>query len=467
MSKNVFTSAKITPETIRVADSDEFAIKLVLGEDYTSGASRIMFDFSCTLGTSLPTRQFNEASGYVEAYVSNPEVDYQVRCWDFEKKYFVDQEHPPSREAMRMVVIDLEPGMKAGDTVELHWGETLGGFGPGAKVSSVLPRPDYRPRVEVRYFDATDKGLPDHGRDYEGYTRPIPDHSVMLQYQLLPREPRRMRLLRRANGATLIPYDTFWNIPAINDVSEIAECSEAPVKNPHGVFDFQDKAVTVQPKGIEYRESVRMDDAFEGMNIYWGDIHSHSAYSIDCAQRSGMDMKPHDLMQFARHRAGLDYYAVTDHHIPSWEPIRHIGQPKWEDTVEAIERNHREGEFVVVPALEFTDNCGDICLYFREAPTYAQITKDKFVNVSDFYDEFGQGMMAIPHLHSFGDRPFGEWRKGIRDIQPVIEIYSDHGSYERKHVTENGRAWCKSFREDNCVEYFLKNGYKLGRSEER
>ncbi|MFH1497555.1 MAG: hypothetical protein ABII82_06985 [Verrucomicrobiota bacterium] len=413
VSGQIFKSAKISPEFIHVGDSDEFIIKLELGNGYTGGASRIMFDFSCTLGTSLPTRQFNEASGYVEAYVSNPHVEYQIRCWDFENKYFVDREHLPTREAMRMVVIDLEAGLQAGDIVELHWGETLGGFGPGTKVSTVVPRPDYQPRVEVRYFDAPDKGLPDHGRDYAGYTRPIPDHSLILNYTLLPREPRRMRLLRKSHSAILIPYDVFWNAPHIEDLSTLADCSVAPVKNKFGAFDFKDKNVTVAPKGIEYRESVSMDNAFEGMNIYWGDIHSHSAYSIDCAQRSGMDMTPHNLMEFARHRAGLDFYAVTDHHIPHMQPIRHIGREKWEDTMQAVEANHRDGEFVVLPALEFTDNCGDICIYFRKSPTYDQITKSKFLNVSDLYEDFGSEMMAIPHLHAIGSRPFGDWRKGI------------------------------------------------------
>lgn len=462
MDNEIFTSARLTPDSIRVGDSDEFVIKLELGKGYTGDASRIMFDFSCTLGTSMPTREVNEASGYVEAYVSNPHVGYQIRCWDFEKKYFVDREHPSSREAMRMVVLDLDAGLKAGDTIELHWGETTGGFGPGAKVSTVVPRPDYRPRVEVRYFNAPDKGLPDHGRDYIGYTRPVPDYSLILNYTLLPREPRRMRLLRKSDSAILIPYDVFWNVPPVNDISVLADCSETPVKNKFGAFDFKDKNVTVSPKGIAYSESVNMDNAFEGMNLYWGDIHSHSAYSIDCAQRSGMDMKPDDLMAFARYRAGLDFYALTDHHIPHMPPIRHLGKEKWEDIVGAVERHHCDGDFVVLPAFEFTDHCGDICLYFREAPSYEQITKESFKNVSDYYADFGMGMMAIPHLHAPGSREFGKWREGIQEISPVIEVYSDHGSFEREYIVENGRAWCKPFRADNTVEYFLQHGYKFG-----
>jgi hypothetical protein len=462
MRSNIFKSATITPDEIRAGDSDEFIIKLKIAEGYTSEKSRIIFDFSCTLGTSCPTTQFNEASGYTELYVSNPEVEYNIRCWDLDHKYFVDKDHPPSRAAMRMVVVDISAGIKAGDIIELHWGETTGGFGPGAKVSSVVPRPDYKARIDVRYFDSQEKGIPDHGRDYVGYTRPIPDDLLRLEYKILPREPRRLRLLRKSDSAILIPYDVFWNVPLINDISDIVNCGEINSKNKYGAFDFKNKNVSVAAKKIPVSESATMDDVFDGMNIFWGDIHTHSAWSIDCAQRSGMDMMPHDLMEFAKYRAGLDFFAVTDHHEPYAEPMRHIGKDKWQNTLEAINKNHKDGDFVVFPGIEFRNHYGDVCLFFKDSPSYDKITRESFKNVSDFYAEFGKNMMAISHLHGPGSRPKGTWREGIDKISPVLEIYSDHGSYERKDVLEGGRAWCKSFREDRCAESFLKKGYKYG-----
>ncbi len=458
----VFTSATITPDAIRAGDSDEFIIKLEIAEEYTAEKSRIVFDFSCTLGTSCPTRELNEASGYVEAYISNANVKYEIRCWDLDHKYFVDREHPASREAMRMVVLDLSGGLQAGDIIELHWGETLGGFGPGAKVSSVVPRSDYKAKIDVRYFDSHDKGMPDHGRDYIGYSRPIPDDLLRLEYKILPREPRRLRLLRKNDSAILIPYDVFWNVPLVDDISDIADCNEMPEKNKYNAFDFKNKNVSVVPKEISMSESSTMDNVYDGMNIYWGDLHTHSAYSIDCAQRSGMDMTPNDLMEFARYRAGLDFFAVTDHHIPYMEQINCLGKEKWEATLVDIGENHENGKFVVFPGIEFTDDFGDICLVFKSMPEYEQITRSHFRNVSDFYAEFGKKMMAIPHLHVPGISPEGTWRKGIDEISPVLEVYSDHGSYERKEVFENGRAWCKNFRKDRCADYFLKQGYKYG-----
>lgn len=459
MSENIIVKPSITPDVVRAGDSDEFSVKFEVGPDYVDGPSRIVYDFSATLGTSCPTRHINECSGYVEAYVDNPDVEYSVRCWDLDKKYFPDRENPPSREAMRMVVLDLSAGLKAGDEIELRWGETLMGFGPGAKVSSVVPRPGYKARVDIRYFDSPDKGIPDHGRDYIGYQRPIPDAVERLEYAIVPREPRRLRLLRRRDDALLIPYDVFWNVPDVA-AEDVAEVSAPTRKNSHGAFEIGDKNVTVKAKSSPMTESAPMDDVFEGMSLFWGDLHTHSAYSKDCLQRSGMDMTPAMLMDFARHRCGLDFFAVTDHHNCWLEPSTHVGRGSWEATLADVEAKHRDDEFVVFPGIEFTDYYGDICLVFKKPFGYDAITQSEYENVSDFRKALGKEFLAIPHLHGPGQKPIGTWREGIDDVSPALELYSDHGSYERENVFENGRAWCKAFREDRNAEYFLKNGHK-------
>jgi Protein of unknown function (DUF3604) len=459
----LFKSATLTPEEILAGDSDEFVIKLIVGAGYTAGkSSRIIFDFSCTLGTSCPTRQVNEAAGYVEAYLDNPLASYELRCWDIDKQYFVDAEHPPTREAMRMAVLDIHGALQAGDVIELHWGETTGGFGPGTKASTVIPRSDYRPWIDIRYFDSPDKGLPDHGGELNGIKRPEPDGEVVrLEYTIKPRDLRRLRLIRNATRSLLVPLDRFGNIPVIDDVEALVSADSALVANKYGTFDA-DKNVTISSKITNYRENVSMEHVFEGMNIYWGDLHSHSKYSIDCARRSGMDMSPGDLMDFARHRSGLDFVALTDHHIPHADIIRHLGQEKWDATMGDCASRNQPGEFVVFPGFEFTDSFGDICLIFKDIPEYSQISDPKQANVSDFYRVMKDNIMAIAHLHSPGHMPEGTWREGIDAISPVLEVYSDHGSYERQDIYENGRAYCKAFRADRNADYFLNNGYKYG-----
>jgi len=128
-TKRYFLSAEITPEEIAAADSAEFVIRLVVGPGFPKTASRLCYDFSAMLGTSCPTFLVNEESGYVEVYVNNPEVTYAKHIWDFKMCRLAPPENPPHREAGRMVVLDLSPGLKEGDTIALHWGETTGSSG--------------------------------------------------------------------------------------------------------------------------------------------------------------------------------------------------------------------------------------------------------------------------------------------------------------------------------------------------
>ncbi len=459
----VFDAAVIQPDSVLAGDSAEFSIRLTVGPDYTRNASRIVFDFSCTLGTSAPTRMINEASGFVEAYCDNPEITWRLRCWDLDYRYFIDRAHPPSREAARMAVLDLSSGMQRGDVIELHWGETTGGFGPGTKVSSVVPRPNYKARVDVRYFDSQDKGMPDYGRDYDGYRRPVPDAGTLLEYAILPRAPRRLRLIRKTDKAFLVPLDMFWNVAALDDAAQLAGTVDPPVRNPQGVFEYSDKNIQIRHKTLPVTATPAMDGVYEGMNIYWGDLHTHSCYSKDCSQRSGMDMRPRDLMDFAKSRAGLDFFAVTDHHVPARDPSCHLGQAAWDATLDDMAARHADGEFAVFAGIELTDNYGDICIIFRNPPAYAALNRPSLAEASDFVKQMPEtDLMVIPHFHSPGKKPENTWRAGIESVCPVMEIFSDHGSYECEDALESGRAEGKQFRRDRCGRYFLQNGYKYG-----
>ena len=167
--KKVFTEVSITPDEIVAADSAEFTIRLVIGPDYTAEASRIIFDFPGLVGTSRPTRQHQEEHGYVQAYVMNPDVGYDLKIWDLEGQAIVGKKGGAWRQqATRFAVLDLDAGLQEGDVVELHWGDTGRGFGPGTRFSHVVPRLDYyavtdhqqpwdveRHKIGKKYWDRT------------------------------------------------------------------------------------------------------------------------------------------------------------------------------------------------------------------------------------------------------------------------------------------------------------------------
>lgn len=338
---NIFTDVTITPNEIIAADSAEFIIRLTIGPGYISEASRIIFDFPGLVGTCRPTRMHQESGGYVQAYVMNPDVGYDLRIWDLEGQAIVGKKGGAWRQqATRFAVLDLDAGLKEGDIVELRWGDTGRGFGPGTRISHIVPRLDYEAVIHVRYFDSQEKGLPDHGRrEIEGIERPVADCEVPVSIRVKPREPHHVHLFRKANGAILAPHDVYSNIAEVDSANAVAEVDAEGGRNEFGAFEFTDKDVTVSPKGLPLLESAGMADAFEGLNLYWGDIHTHSEFSVDCIEREKMDMDPDALMRFARRRAALDYYAVTDHQQP-WDVERHkIGKEFWDRTTATAAMN--------------------------------------------------------------------------------------------------------------------------------
>ena len=125
--------------------------------------------------------------------------------------------------------------------------------------------------------------------------------------------------------------DRFYNI-----------CPDAPLpphwrKNSWGAAVARPGAGTVEAPALPLRESPPMDDIHDGFNIYFGDLHNHSAFSNDCIEREKQELAPDDSFGYGRHVARLDFMAVTDHHQP-WDVERNrIGETYWDRLLEAVE----------------------------------------------------------------------------------------------------------------------------------
>ncbi len=465
MSLEIWKHATLQPTEILAGDSNEFVITLVVGRDYTADPSRIVFDLPATLGMSRPSLMHNEDSGFVRAYVSNPEVTYARHNWDIEIADFASRERSSWRGmAQRMVVLDLSGGLVEGDTVEIHWGDTSRGYGTGTRATTVVPAPGYEAVIHVRYFEGHERGMPDFGRSFEGYERPVPDCEIPLCFRVLPRKLHHVRLLRKVDRALLVPQDVFWNVAAVEDPPQILDADGTPVQNDQGAWEYRDKNVHVVSRGAPLYDAPPMDDVFAGMNIYWGDIHTHSAFSIDCIEREKLQRTPGDLMAFARQAAGLDFFAITDHHQP-WDNPRHrLGQEAWERTMEAVQGHDAPGEFLVFPGIEFRCPRGDTAIVFNWLPAYAEIDRPEWVDIRKLWEGLaGRDYLTIPHFHNTGRLAVGEWWDHIAGgVEPVLEIFSCHGSYEREDVLEHSRAMIKRSRPDRTGAYFIEQGYHYG-----
>ncbi|MCI8624496.1 MAG: hypothetical protein HFG26_12675 [Provencibacterium sp.] len=201
-------NADVSPKKVHAGDSVEFRIKLTVGSGFVTEGSRILLDLPGELGYSRPTRGNPEDPGYVEARCSNPSLRWRLSCWNLGSGAFeTARSLYENKHAQRLCVLDLPGGeLHAGDTITVLWGFLRDGFGQGTKVGILAPSPDFTDTIDIRYFVDGTRALPDRGHSYVGYERPQPDRRLSVSFQVLPREPSRLRLLPGRTG----PAPGFW-----------------------------------------------------------------------------------------------------------------------------------------------------------------------------------------------------------------------------------------------------------------
>mgnify|MGYP001590155376 CR=1 FL=1 len=470
MEKNVkeyFISADLTPGQVLAGDSITITIRLVIGKDFISEKSRIVFDMPGTLKYSRPTCYLPSEDGYTEVYCSNPDVVYSRKVWDIATEDFAKKcaVQGMGGRTQRMFVIDIEDGkLSAGDEIIVKWGDVVNGFGVGTKVVSTLTFPDFHDTVHVRYFINRDTAFPDLARDFKGYERPVPDAEIPLDIEILPREPVSLRLLRRTKKAYLQILDRFANICRTDSLDGFLQGNLAAVKNTSGVYEFNAPHISVVSNSLPLSQSPALNDVFDSMHIYFGDMHTHSSISNDCADRQKSNSTPERHFTYARDVAALDFAALTDHHQP-WDSERNkIGEKNWEIICSTAKRFTAAGEFIAFPGFEYRCPRGDTAIVLNEDISYAEIDDPSLKDIRTLWEKFkGRDYLSIPHFHNTGSLPVNEWyRCPDERIEPVLEINSCHGSYEREGALETGLSTSKPFRSDRCGNYFLQNGYPCG-----
>jgi hypothetical protein len=231
-----------------------------------------------------------------------------------------------------------------------------------------------------------------------------------------------------------------------------------------GVFEFGDDKVHVQSKGTPLTESPTMHNVVDGLNLYWGDMHTHSAFSRDCIERERMPMQPGDLMRYARDSARLDFFAVTDHQRLGKSERHKIGAENWERTLDSIRTFDDPGRFLVFPGFETKCRRGDTVTLCNWLPEYQEIDLPEYSDLRELWATWsGKDYLSIPHFHNAGELPVGEWwDHPDANIAPVLEIFSCIGSFERADVLENHPAMDFKIRADRNGAYLLSRGFRYG-----
>jgi hypothetical protein len=211
------------------------------------------------------------------------------------------------------------------------------------------------------------------------------------------------------------------------------------------------------------------------LRLYWGDLHTHTTYSLD-ARTGGCQSTPAEALDYARKIARLDFCAITDH---DYSMIRE----HWQAAQKQINAADEPGKFVAFIGYEWTEGSryGHKHVIFRDknVPDMVfgalNLPEGESV-VRQTPQELWRSLepylcITIPHQVAQGvglqerARPSQDWQFVKAAFQPVVEIFSKHGSSERIETAQP----IKNLIADRTVEAALMRwletgdpGYQLG-----
>jgi hypothetical protein len=153
--------------------------------------------------------------------------------------------------------------------------------------------------------------------------------------------------------------------------------------------------------------------------IYWGDTHGHSGF----AEGIGT---PERFMTWARDDARLDYVTHSEHDI--W-----MDDSEWEVLRDNVSRFTAEGEFIAYLGYEWSVRNiqgGHHNVLFRTPGGRDRIPAQFYPTLSRLYAGLREAhdpkdVVVIPHAHQAGD-----YRQNDPELEPLIEIMSQHGNFE-------------------------------------
>ncbi len=88
--------------------------------------------------------------------------------------------------------------------------------------------------------------------------------------------------------------------------------------------------------------------------FFWGDLHAHTSYSDG-------SLLPADAYEYARDRARIDFFAVTDH-------SQQLTFDEYADVIAQADRFDQPGRFVALYGVESTEETGHLCFYLSPTP---------------------------------------------------------------------------------------------------
>lgn len=153
--------------------------------------------------------------------------------------------------------------------------------------------------------------------------------------------------------------------------------------------------------------------------IYWGDTHGHSGFAEGIGS-------PDRFMTWARDDARLDFVTHSEHDI--W-----MDDHEWQVLKDSVKGYSEEGRFIAYLGYEWTTrniHGGHHNVLFRTAEDRKRVPTQFFPVLSDLYaglraQNDPADVVVIPHAHQAGN-----YRMSDPKLQPLVEIMSQHGTFE-------------------------------------
>jgi len=230
------------------------------------------------------------------------------------------------------------------------------------------------------------------------------------------------------------------------------------------------------------REPIQRVVHGQEMGVYFGELHGHSHLSVDARLYGATS--PRKYYEYARDIAGLDFAVLTDHDSPNG-----VGDNprQWRHVCRLADEYYEPGSFVTYKGYEWTSGEGHYELFrhllgidrdywdnsehawghrnvffLDDVPEVAwqhdspeADTPEELWALMDQYEA-----IAIPHHPLGGPVPAFRWEHYSEAHEPIVEIYSAHGSSEAAdapHVIYNAYL-----PEDVGTRHDVQYGLSLG-----
>ena len=196
------------------------------------------------------------------------------------------------------------------------------------------------------------------------------------------------------------------------------------------------------------------------LRLYWGELHVHGNNSYDARNWGGCVMTPHDMLDWGRRVAGLDFAAVTDHSMHSGRLTQqNMTEAQFKQTQEAAAELNDPGRYITFSACEQRCARGDTNVFFLQDDADYYM-KDETKTIQQLWSIYeNDPIITIPHQH-----PMVKRAERFDEIdatkEKLAEIHSNHGRYEY-HENDPLKP-PKGMVEGNNVQALLSRGHRLG-----